>query len=209
MELLENLRWRYATKKFNPTQKVSEEHIEQIKEAIQLTASSYGLQLYKVLIIENKDLREKLQPASWGQSQVVDASHLFVFCNYTEALEEHLDAFMKLKSETNAIELSNLEGYKSFIMDKIGEKSNEEYRNWTARQTYIALSNLLNACAALRIDSCPMEGFEPDKYNEILGLNEKGLEAAVVAAVGYRSMEDHTQHANKARKAKEDLFEVI
>lgn len=209
MELIENLKWRYATKKFDSSKKIGNDDLEKIKEAIQLSASSYGLQLYKVLIIEDDDLRKKLQPASWGQSQIVDASQLVVFCNYATVEEEHIDEYVALKSSTQGIDAEQLKGYGDFIKTKMKEKTDTEIKSWTERQTYIALGNLLTACAELKIDACPMEGFEPSQYNEILGLTEKGLSAAVIATIGYRSDEDQTQHGKKVRKSVDDLFENI
>jgi nitroreductase/dihydropteridine reductase len=208
MKLIENLQWRYATKKFDATKKVSQEDLENIKEAIRLSASSYGLQLYKVLVIEDPDIRKALREASWGQPQITDASHLFVFCNYASVQEADVDAYLELKADTQGLDIKNLKGYGDFMKDKLVSLSAEVQKNWTVRQTYIALGNLLAACAELRIDSCPMEGFDPARYDEILGLKEKGLTTAVVASIGYRSEEDQTQDQPKVRKAKEQLFEI-
>lgn len=209
MKLLENLNWRYATKKFDSIKKISAADLELLKEAIRLSASSYGLQLYKVLIIEDAEIRQKLQPASWGQSQIVDASQVVVFCNYTKISEADIDENIQLKSKTQNVDLDSLKGYGEFIKEKVLKQSQESLNNWTVRQTYIALGNLLNACAELKIDTCPMEGFEPAKYNEILGLEAQGLNAAVVATIGYRSEEDLTQHLPKVRKSQEVLFETL
>ncbi len=209
MELIKNLNWRYATKKFDATKKVSEENIELMKEAIRLSASSYGLQPYKVLIITNDEIRKQLQPHSWGQSQIVDSSHLFVFCSQLDLTEENVDDYIQLKSDSQNIPVENLGGYGDFMKTKMKEKSKEEIGYWTAKQAYIALGNLFVACAELGIDSCPIEGFEPPKYDEILGLNAKGLTAAVVMAVGYRSEEDANAKMPKFRKTKKDLFERI
>ena len=209
MELIENLKWRYATKKFDPVKKVNPEDLEKIKEAIQLSASSYGLQLYKILMIEDKALRERLKPASWGQSQITDASHLLVFCNYSVVRDEHIDTYLELKAQTQGTNLNDLNGYGDFMKKKLAEKTDMEQNHWTARQAYLALGNLLAACAELKIDACPMEGFEPQQYNDILGLTERGLNAAVVATIGYRSKEDKTQNAGKVRKPLHLLFEPI
>ena len=209
MKLLENLQWRYATKKYDPSKKVSEQDINQIKEAIRLSASSYGLQLFKVLDIQDKELREKLKPASWGQPQLTDASHIFVFCGYSEVKDEHIDEFINLTAETRQIDAEGLKGYGDFIKGKMSETPVAHQQVWTGKQTYIALGNALAACAELKIDSTPMEGFDPAAYNEILGLSEKGLKADVVLAIGYRSEEDATQHGAKVRKSAENLFEAI
>ncbi|WP_109437146.1 MULTISPECIES: NAD(P)H-dependent oxidoreductase [Aquimarina] len=209
MELIQNLKWRYATKKFDPTQKISETDLEKIKEAISLSASSYGLQPYTVLIIENPELRKQLQPVSWGQSQIVDASYLVVFCNHTKVGAETIDSYLKLKADTQNLNIEDLEGYGDFMKSKIGELNDDAIKNWTARQTYIGLGNLLAACAELKIDACPMEGFEPDEYDTILGLSEKGLSASVIATIGYRSDEDITKDSKKVRKPISELFQVL
>ncbi len=209
MELINHLKWRYATKKFDPDRGVSPTDLETLKEAIHLSVSSYGLQLYKVLIIEDQAIRKELKRVSWDQDQVTDASHLFVFCNHTRVDPEEIDAFIRLTSQKRKIDLEKLEGYASFMKAKLAEKSMTETRNWLERQPYLALGNLLMACAALKIDACPMEGFEPGAYNKILGLDEQGLNACVVAAVGYRHPEDRSKDLPKVRKPMEALFEEV
>lgn len=209
MNYIENLKWRYATKKFDSSKKISSENLEKLKEAIQLSVSSYGLQLYKVIIVENTSLREKLKPVSWGQEQITEASHLVVFCNYTNVKDKHVDDFLNMTAKTQNIDVKYLSEYGDFMKGKINEMTKSESFNWTTRQTYLALGNLLNACAELKIDSCPMEGFEPEKYNDILGLSEQGLNAAVIATIGYRSNEDHSQNRPKVRKSLNELFEVL
>ncbi|AEM71729.1 nitroreductase [Allomuricauda ruestringensis DSM 13258] len=209
MDLLENLKWRYATKKFDASKTIKEDDLEQLKEAVQLSASSYGLQLYKVLIIQNKELKSQLREAAWNQAQLTDASHIFVFCNYTERKNEHIDEYIQATAKTQDTPSEKLEGYGNLIKQSLSAKSEAAWQSWSEKQTYLALSNLLTACAELKIDSCPMEGFEQEKFNKILGLDEKGLNAAVIAPVGYRSTEDHTQFRSKVRKPKEILFEEI
>jgi len=208
MELIKNLTWRYATKQFDPSKKISQESLDKLKQAVQLSVSSYGLQLYKILIVENNELREKLKPASWGQNQITDASHLFVFCNYTNVENKEIDNFLELSAKTQNINIAVLQDYGDFMKEKITGMATSEQHNWTKRQTYIALTNLLTACAELKIDACPMEGFETEKYNEILGLSEKGLNAAVIAPIGYRSKNDDAQYRKKVRKPLTELFEV-
>jgi nitroreductase len=206
---IENQNWRYATKKFDATKKVSAEDLETLKKAIQLSSSSYGLQLYKVFIIENPAIRAQLQPVSWGQSQIVEASHLFVFANVVDVQENHIDNYVQNIANTRGLALEDLKGYSDFMKSKIVSLPVEQKAVWTSKQTYLALGNLLNAAAELKIDVTPMEGFEPEKYNEILGLDKLGLNAALVATVGYRHEEDATQHYAKVRKSIEELFETI
>lgn len=209
MQLIENLKWRYATKKMDASQKVSDEDIISIKEAVQLTASSYGLQPYKVLTIKDKNIRKQLQPLCWNQSQVVDASHIFIFCNQISVLEVDVDYLIELKAKTNGLKTEQLLGYGEFVKRKLKEKSKEEMFHWTAKQTYIALGNALNACADLKVDSTPMEGFEPDKINKLLDLTQQGLNACVILAIGYRSSDDANQHSKKVRKPINELFKEI
>ncbi len=206
---IENQNWRYATKKFDATKKVSTEDLETLKKAIQLSSSSYGLQLYKVFIIENPEVRAQLQPVSWGQSQIVDASHLLVFANIVNVQESHIDAYVQNIADTRGLSVEDLKGYSDFMKSKIVPLPVEQKAVWTSKQTYLALGNLLNAAAELKIDVTPMEGFEPEKYNEILGLDKLGLNASLVAAIGYRHEEDATQHFAKVRKPIEELFETI
>ncbi len=209
MQLIKNLKWRYATKKFDPSKKVSQQNIDYIKEAVQLTASSYGLQPFKVLEIENPELRAELKPLCWNQSQITDASHLFVFCNKIVVTGEDVDSSMQLRSEVNDIPIEKISGYGDFVMGKLNEKSNVEMFHWTAKQAYMALSNAISACAELQIDCTPMEGFESGPVNEKLGLKEKGLNAAVLLAVGYRHAEDKAQNSKKVRKPISAMFEVV
>lgn len=204
--LIETLKWRYATKKFDASKKISNEDLETLKEAIRLSASSYGLQPYKILIIENPELRAQLQPASWGQSQIVDASHLLVFANITDFGASEIDAFLNNIVETRQIPMETISGYGDFMKNTLTALPVDARNNWTSKQTYIALGNLLSAAAELKIDATPMEGFEADKVNEILGLKEKGLNASLIAALGYRHEEDATQHYAKVRKSNEELF---
>lgn len=207
MELIDNLKWRYATKKFNPYKKVTDDDLQKLKEAIQLSASSYGLQHYKILIIEDKKTREALKTASWNQEQIIDCSHLFVFCNYSTIKDASVDDYILLKAKTQSIDVGSIMGYGEFIKGKLAEKTEVEKSNWSMKQTYLALGNLLIACSELKIDACPMEGFEPEQYNQILGLKEKGLNTAVIATIGYRLPEDQNQYEKKVRKSMALLFE--
>ncbi|SFA87237.1 Nitroreductase [Flavobacterium swingsii] len=208
-KFIENQNWRYATKKFDATKKVSKTDLETLKEAIRLSSSSYGLQLYKVIIVENPEIRAELQPAAWGQSQIVDASHLIIFANQTNIGETEIDSYLENVSKTRNMPIDALSGYGDFMKGKINTLPEEAKNIWTAKQTYLALGNLLNAAAELKIDVTPMEGFDPTQFNQILGLDKLNLNAAVVAAVGYRHDEDATQHYKKVRKSNDDLFITI
>jgi len=201
-----NANWRYATKKFDTTKKVSKEDLETLKEAIRLSASSFGLQPYKVLIIENPELRAKLQPAAWGQSQIVDASQLIVFANITNFGETEIDVSIANTTKTRGLPADALKGYGDFMKSKIVALPEDVRNTWASKQTYLALGNLMNAASELKIDVTPMEGFEPAQVNEILGLGKLGLNATLLATIGYRHEEDATQHYAKVRKSNEELF---
>ncbi len=209
MNLIKNLNWRYATKRFDTEKKLNPADLELLKESIRLSASSYGLQLYKVFIVENEKTKLLLKDVSWGQPQITEASHIFVFCNYTTVSEKNIDEYLQLKASVQNLKIDDLKGYGDFMKNTLLGLTDEQMNSWTAKQTYIAIGNLLAACAELKIDACPMEGFEPEKYNKILGLNDKGLNAAVIAAVGYRSTDDKTQFDAKVRKSSEVLFKTI
>jgi nitroreductase len=203
---IKNANWRYATKKFDATKKVSDADLQTLKEAIRLSASSYGLQPYQVILVENPELRAQLQPAAWGQAQIVDASHVLVFANVTNIGDAEIDAYLNNMAETRGLPLDALQGYGDFMKSKISTLPVEQRNIWTSKQTYIALGNLLSAAAELNIDVTPMEGFEPEKVNEILGLNERGLNASLIAPIGYRHAEDATQSYAKVRKSEQELF---
>lgn len=203
---IKNANWRYATKKFDATKKVSDADLQTLKEAIRLSASSYGLQPYQVILVENPELRAQLQPAAWGQAQIVDASHVLVFANVTNIGDAEIDAYLNNMAETRGLPLDALQGYGDFMKSKISTLPVEQRNIWTSKQTYIALGNLLNAAAELNIDVTPMEGFEPEKVNEILGLNERGLHASLIAPIGYRHADDATQSYAKVRKSEQELF---
>lgn len=205
-DFITNQKWRYATKKFDASKKISNEDFETLKEAIQLSTSSYGLQPYTIFVIENPELRAQIQPAAWGQTQIVDASHLLVFANVTNFGETEIDNYINLMAETRGISVESVKGYADFMKMKITGLPEEQRNIWTSKQTYLALANLMNAAAELKIDVTPMEGFEPEKVNEILGLPAKGLNASLLATIGYRHEDDATQHYAKVRKPINELF---
>lgn len=209
MQLIDHLNFRYATKKYDTSKIVSNEDLNKIKEAVRLAASSYGLQPYKVLEVNDSQTRAQLKNMSWGQSPVTDASHFLVFCNHTQVDDNFIDDFVKFKAIITNKEEEKYNAYAAFVKSKIKSKSSEEVFHWTAKQAYIALGNAMLACAELGIDCTPMEGFEANDYNSLLNLNEKGLNACVALAIGYRSEEDQSQFAPKVRRPLEDLVMKI
>lgn len=206
MNIIEGLSWRYATKKFDSNKKLADSDLKLLKEAIRLSASSYGLQPYTVLVIKDAELREKLKPAAYNQPQITDASHLFVFCYKTDMDESYVKSYIDDIAQIRKIDRAGLEGFENVMLDKVKNTSKESLGVWNSRQTYIALGTLLAACGEMQIDACPMEGFDAKQFNEILGLEEKGLSAVALTTVGYRSIEDKLQNMAKVRKDYETLF---
>jgi len=207
--IIENLSWRYATKLFDPSKKVSDKDLQILVEVLRLSPSSYGLQPIKVLVIENKEIREKLKEKSGNQPQITDASHLFVICSFIDIHDLHVDEHILNISKIREQEVSQISGYGDFMKGKFNLLDSNIKKEWNARQAYIALGLLLHACAQLRIDSTPMEGFDAEGYDEILGLKAKNLHATVICPIGYRSSEDQTQFMKKVRKNTTDFIEVI
>lgn len=207
--LIQSLEWRYATKKFDPTKKISSEDLNTLLKSIQLTPSSYGLQPIKVLIIESPQVRQEILPIAWNQSQVVDASHLLVFCHYKRLDATYLEEHTALMAETRNLPLERLDGFKNHVSQSIQGMSTENLNSWTAKQTYIALGQLLLSCALLKIDATPMEGFEKEALNEHLQLSEKNLSASLLCPIGYRHQEDPYLQLKKVRKELKNLFETL
>lgn len=201
--------WRYATKRFDNSKKVSEEHLQLILESIRLTPTSYGLQPFKVMVVTSLNLREQLRSAGFNQPQFTDASHLLAFAHYDGFSEELIDRFIALNKEIRKPDPEKIEGYGSFLKDLFGSWSTEQKTHWADKQMYLALGNALQAAADLKVDSCALEGFDVAKANEILGLGEKDLKVTAFLALGYRSSEDATQHLPKVRVHSSDLFEII
>lgn len=209
MSLKDKLQWRYATKQFDTSYQIATDDLSYIKSCIQLAASSYGLQPYNVLHIQNPALRASLKSASWNQSQITDASELFVFCNFSTVTGEQIDQMVYAKGELLDTDSEKSAAYAKTMKSKIGQMSKAEQASWAAKQVYIALGNGLMAAAELGLDACPIEGFEKPAYNEILGLESKGLESCVVLTIGKRSEKDKTADKPKYRKDISDLFEVL
>ncbi len=205
-EHLEALNWRYATKKFDPERTLSDQELGNLLEAVRLSPSSYGLQPYKILVISDPELRRQLLPVSWNQSQVIQASHLLVFAHRTDFGPELIDSYLEEVAQTRGTQLENLKPYADFMKSKLLGMPANEKAAWSARQAYIALGTLLSAAAEAQIDTCAIEGFEPERVSEILGLDSQRLRAGVMAAVGYRSEADATQYNKKVRRSHEALF---
>lgn len=204
---ISDLNWRYATKKYDASRQIPAEDLDVLKQAIRFSPSSMGLQPYKVIIVEDAGIRQQLAEASFMNKQsVLDASHLFVFANILDLSGDHVAEAIGHISKVRGIPMENLGQMVSGYSDYVASKEVSERNIWTSKQTYIALANLLNAAAALKIDATPMEGFDPEAYNRILGLSEKGLSASVIATAGYRHEEDRFHGLPKVRKPEQELF---
>jgi len=206
-QLLKQLRWRYATKQFDPTKKISPADWAALEQALVLAPSSYGLQPYRFIVVTDSPTREKLMAASWNQRQVVDCSHLVVFAAKTKITTADVDTYLKRIIEVRGGSVEALNSLRGMMMGDIvqGPRS-VGAQEWAARQAYIAIGNLMTTAALLGIDTCPMEGFEPPKYDAILGLREKGLATTVLCAAGYRAATDKYAAVAKVRFKPEDLI---
>ena len=198
-QLLASLEWRYATKAFD-TRKLPDATWAALEESLRLTPSSYGLQPWKFIVVNDPTLRTKLRPVSWNQSQVTDASHLVVFARRTEVTETDVNEFFNQMVSERQADATKLEPYRQMMLGGVVKgKDAAAQKDWAARQLYIALGQLMGAAAAMAIDTCPLEGIDPDAYTEILGLKGSGYEVVVACAVGYRSSEDKYAGMKKIR----------
>ncbi|MGC3991316.1 MAG: NAD(P)H-dependent oxidoreductase [Chthoniobacteraceae bacterium] len=209
-ELLEALNWRYATKQFDPTKKISAGDWAALEEALVLTPSSFGLQPWKFLVLTNAELREKLVGFSWNQRQVADASHFVIFAGKTTLGKEEIEHYLQRIAEVRGTPIEALAPFRGMLEGSLlNGPLSSIVAEWAARQVYIALGNLMTAAAMLKIDTCPMEGFEPAKYDEVLNLPAQGLRAVVACAVGYRSENDKYAGLAKVRYPKAEVVEII
>lgn len=206
---LKSLNWRYATKKYNPDKKVSAGDLQTLKEAVRLSVSSMGLQPYRILIIEDPEVRQKLKPAASNQNGITEASHLFVFANEVNVGDKEVDAYVNNIAATRQVPKESLTPFADMMKGFVSGKDEANINFWAAKQAYLAMSSLITAAAVLNIDATPMEGFNNKEFNEILGLDALGLNAAVIATIGYRHEEDAFQHLKKVRKPENELFITI
>ncbi|WP_027380689.1 nitroreductase family protein [Chryseobacterium daeguense] len=188
MSLLENLKWRYTTKKFG-LQEVERGKVDKIIEAVNLSASSGGLQPYRVFVIQNKEIQKKLRADSFN-AQIEEASHLLVFASFQKITKEHIDDYINLIIKERGTPISELEGLKTALESWHLDQSAEQSSVWAAKQAYIGLGTALIAAAEQKVDATPMEGFDPQNVDEVLKLKEKGLKTAVMLALGYRDAEN-------------------
>lgn len=208
--LLRALRWRYATKKFDPSRKIAAEEWKALEEALVLTPSAFGLQPWKFLVITDQATKEKLVPASWGQRQVADCSHLVVFTHKRDLSSEFIEKYLRRIAEVRGVSLESLEGFRKVIAGTVIDgPAAEHIQFWNQRQTYLAFGSFMTCAALLGIDTCPIEGLLPAQYDEILGLAERGLTTGAACPAGYRAADDRYATLPKVRFAPEDVLEYI
>ena len=200
MDIIEKLNWRYATKKFDDSKKLSKGKIEVLKQAFNLTPTSYGLQTMKLIIVSDDETKSKLVSLCYGQEQVKNASHVLAICVQDEVNENDVDDhFDNIKSIRNTPELI-LSKYRKEQKEFLKKRTRKDIKNWCEKQAYIALGNLMTVCAVEGIDACPMEGFLPDKVDELLVLNKRHLKSVLLLPVGYRAQDDMFADFKKVRK---------
>ncbi|MEX1383481.1 NAD(P)H-dependent oxidoreductase [Lutibacter sp.] len=210
MNIINSLEWRYATKKFNPSKKLSNQQINTLKNAFNLTPTSFGLQPVKMIVICDKELQEKFVEHSYYQRQVADASHLLVLCIEDDTTSEDINAYFDLEKKVRNIDESVIAGFRKQLIDMYKNKSIEERQLSAIYQTYIILGNLMTVCAVEKIDAIPMEGFVPEKIDALLNLKEKNLKSVLLLPVGFRADDDVMSEMKKVRKPlKETIIEII
>ena len=204
--VLAGLHWRYATKKFDPAKEIDPADWAKLEAALVLSASSWGFQPYKFVVVTDPALRAQLKAAAFAQPQVSDCSHLVVFAARTDVSEADIEHYVERVSEVRGVSLEHLEGFKKMLVgDLVNGPRHAIIKEWSARQAYIALGNLLTVAALTGVDACPMEGFAPDQFNEILGLGKLGYTAVVIATLGYRAADDGAANVPKVRFPAEEL----
>ena len=209
MELLDKLKWRYAAKAMNG-EKVAQEKIDNIIEAISLAPTSSGLQPFEVMVITNQEIKEKIKPVAWNQPVISDCSHLLVFAAWDEYTEDRINKMFDLTNEVRGFKNEGWENYRQMLLGIYPKQDPEVSFAHAARQAYIGFSMGIAAAAFEKVDATPVEGFEPEKVDEILGLKEKGLRSCVILTLGYRDEKnDWLANLKKVRKSKEDLVTLI
>ncbi|GAA4163143.1 NAD(P)H-dependent oxidoreductase [Chryseobacterium ginsenosidimutans] len=208
MNYLEALSRRYSVKKFNH-EIIPQETLHNILESGKLSASSLGLQPYKIIVVESEEMKQKLIPAFYNPSQISTCSHLVVIISKKTVDESYINGYFRHISDVRETPMEKLDLFKNSINQHINQKTQDEIFNWAEKQSYIVLANLMYAAALENVDTCPMEGFRQDIIEQILDINPDTEKVTVSLALGYRSEEDHFQHMKKVRKPNEKLFKFI
>ncbi len=209
-QVLQQLNWRYATKKFDTTKKIPEEIWQTLVESLVLAPSSFGLQPWKFFVVSNPEVRQQLLEHTWGQKQVVDASHLVVLAIKRDLNAGDVDRYMQHMAEVRQVPVDALQGFSDTIKGFLTKPPYPINLNeWATRQVYIALGELMTVAAMLGIDTCPMEGFTPAKYDEVLGLTAQGYASVVLCPVGYRAADDKNAGMTKVRYSRQDVVQYV
>jgi nitroreductase len=195
----DDLNWRYATKKFDASKRISKQEFAELLEVLRLSPSSYGLQPWKFIIVHDPVLRNKLRIHARNQSQITDADTLIVFCALKSMDEEYVKHYIDRIAQVRGVTRESMLGYQQTMEDSLKGKSHDAISYWMKKQVYISLGFFLNECAHRKIDACPMEGFDPQKFDEVLELSKEGLESVVLCAIGYRAVDDHYSELKKVR----------
>jgi nitroreductase/dihydropteridine reductase len=208
MNSIESLQWRYATKKFDSQKSLDKSQLEVLAQAFNLTATSYGLQPCRLVIVQDQDLKDKMVPLSYGQLQVKDASAVLVICTTAVDANYVKDYFSIVKKERNTPD-EVIQPFQDFLTNTFSKKEVVETEQWAKNQAYLILGNLLTVCAQQQIDSCPMEGFVPEQVDQLLGLEEQGLKSILLLPVGYRSEDDAMSQLKKVRRPQQEMVSFV
>jgi nitroreductase len=206
-EILEKLQWRYAVKKFDPSKKISEADWFILEESLRLAPSSYGLQPWKFIVVQDPKIRAALTPVSWNQTQVEDCSHYVVLATLTKIEVAYVEKFVAKIAQVRELDVASLENYKNLMVsDLVNGPRSAIVQWWSQRQSYIAMGMLMETAALLDIDACPLEGIEPAAYDRSLQLEGSGYAAVAAVALGYRSLEDKYQLLKKVRFDRDEVI---
>lgn len=206
MDNIDALKWRYATKKFNNEKNLPPHKVEVLKNAFNLTATSYGLQPIKLVVVQDKVLQEKLVTFSMNQKQIATASHVLIICIEKGVNKEFIEKYFHRVHSVRATPKEILSPFKDFLIGDFENKPVDEIKLWATNQAYLALGTLMTVCATEAIDACPMEGFEPENYDKLLGLDEMNLQSVLVLPVGYRAEDDAFSEFRKVRRPLSDVI---
>lgn len=206
---IDKLNWRYATKQFDPTQKIDSETWSKVEESLLLTPSSFGLQPWRFIVITDDAVKQSLLPHSWSQPQVVDCSHLVVLAARSPISEAEVNEFIKFTASTRGISPEALDAYKGMMLGFLSRMDDDARTAWAKNQVYVALGQLMATAAAIGLDACPMEGIVPAEYDKILNLEEQGYTTVLACPMGFRSSEDTYSELEKVRYSAEKLIQLI
>ncbi len=205
-DVIDALKWRYATKKFDPSRKIPDSVWSKLEESLRLSPSSFGMQPYRFVVVTDPAIKQELVGVAWNQRQIADCSHLVVFSRLKELNLEHVNRFVDIIAETRQAPKESLQALKDMMTGFVKNLSQEQLADWMAKQAYIALGNLMTVASTLQVDNCPMEGFVKEEFDRILDLPAKGCNSVVICALGYRAADDKYKDLAKVRFPSNELF---